>query len=65
MLGPVVEGVMVGLKVEVDMEREVGNGHVFGLRGARGVKACEWGGAWIWNIFLVGGEGGKGVDERE
>ena len=32
---------MVGLAVEVDMERELGKGHVFGLRGARGVKDGE------------------------
>ena len=40
--------VVVGLAVEEDMDIEgEGKGHVLGLRGARGVKTCEYGGAWI------------------
>ena len=46
--------VVVGLAVEEDMDNEgEGKGHVLGSRGARGVKGCEYGGAWIWNIFLL------------
>lgn len=37
---PVVVVVDLAVEADMDMEEE-GKGHVLGLRGARGVKACE------------------------